>query len=290
MVLATVGVLSAALFLLLAVVQHEVSAVYRSVGRTQALYVAEAGLDAAIDVLARDWMAYRDPQRFPLRDELAVDTQGQRTAVGAFAVSTEEVDSASLRVTATGRSLLGPAGFAAERTLTAVIVRKWRPQFQRGGGPGRLDLDVDHLDRDGVPDVVRLTGQLRLDHGHAQGTLSGGDEGARASGNHLLAGFTDVDLDGDLDLVLLDAPSRTTPQPTPHIGTIELTPAQDAARPYDLTEADLMGTGVPIPVVSRGWRWLPIGMLSGREDGADMFLQERVADGVALVSWTEVAP
>lgn len=287
-----VGLIGLTLSTYFSLIQHEVALGTLAIDRAQALYLAEAGLDAAIDALSQDWAAYRLPSRFPLREDVGATADRRAQRFGAYEVAVEVVDADTLRLTSVGRSRPQAAGFSCERILTAVIVRKIRPAFHRVGGPGLPELAVDYFDKDGLPDMVEFSGDL-LPHAGAEAsesTLSGGQGEGPTVGYHVVAGFTDVDMDGDMDLVLSDAPSRTEPRPGRFIEAIPLSPEQRAIRPRGMTTADVLGTGRRIPVVASGWLWMPDEALSGREDDADVFVNQPVHDGVLLVSWAEVVP
>ena len=258
--------------------------------RAQALYLAEAGLSAAQDLLTQGWDAAQESRAFPLRQAIALPRGDQAAPIGEFEVAATPIGPTALRLTATGRVAHGSARI--ERTLAQVVVRKRKTVFRREGGSGALQLEVEHLDEDGLPDLVRLSGALAPSaDGATAGVLSAGNEGARALGYHLMASFTDVDRDGGADLVLSDLPSRAAQQlPGASLATVTLTDAEDARRASSVTTARLVPSHRPIPVMTTGWVVLPEGSLTGAEAGAEVFFNRLVDDGTFPLAWTEVAP
>lgn len=281
-----VGMLGGFLATYFSCIQSEVRRVTLATGRVQALYLAEAGLDAANDVLSHNWNASRDPLLFPIHEEVVVSLDGRETSLGEFTVTVNEAGPQSLRVTSVGRT----AAFSVQRTLSMVVMRQRKIVFQRRGDmPGTLELRASHFDQDSSPDVVHFTGALdptdeSLPLG---GVLSAGGQEALETGYHLLASFTDVDGDGNLDLVLSDAPSRDAQLPGRCIPTQPLTRRDEPVVGVSVTTADLFHTSMPISVVAERWLFLPEGSLTGSEEGTDVFLNRSTYEGTMIVSWGE---
>ncbi len=281
------GVVSVLLVGYFSIPQHQANMVRRAAARAQALYLAEAGLDAANDLLSQDWRTYQDVTLFPIREEVSIALDGHPMTIGEFEVTVHEVDPGTLRLVSTGRSLptsnasgTGPPTYPIERTFSMVIARKDKPRFERVGPPGVLELEAHYFNKDGLPDLLALSGNMVSAHGKGKqaGIRRSSDRNARKGGRYLFAGFTDVDLDGDLDLVLSQAPSR---------GDGHQQAVRSPYRPQTMTAADVLGNGSGIPVAAHGWLWLPEGTLSGLEPDTELFLNHPVYDGTLMVSWTE---
>ena len=152
--LAVVGSVSLLLATYLSIVTHEINSVSRATGRAQALYLAEAGLDAANDLLAQDWRnAQRGRSRFPMQETLAVTADGPQGALGDYEVVVSAIDADTLRLTSTGRSVPVSGDepgaqpvFQITRTLSMVVVRKEKPLFRRLGRGGTLELTATYWD------------------------------------------------------------------------------------------------------------------------------------------------
>ena len=278
------------------ILHHEIASADRTVGGVQAFYLAEAGLDAANDLLCQDWDNYQHGSHFPMQESVSVTVDGQEVSVGEFDVDVSQVDEKTLRLTATGRTLpLADAAkhaqpsYRIQRTLSAVVARKDKPSFQRLGQPGLLEIQASYFDKDGVPDLITASGNLlpANGNGHPEGTLTAGSADAMNTGLHLLAGFTDVDQDGYPDLVLSDAPSEGEERPAAFIPAATLSTEADRARFSSMAAVDLLRTGKAIPFVAPGWVFLPNEVLSPSDSGTDVFLNKPVYDGTLLISWSE---
>jgi hypothetical protein len=284
-VLSLLGLVSILLAAYCGIVSHELASVVRATARTQALYAAEAGLDAANDLLNQEWeCAYRQPP-FPLQESLVVSVDGQAVAAGAFMVTVNPLDEDTLRLTSTGRS-----AHQVARALSMVVVRKRKPSFRQGGLPVILELEAGYFDKDGAPDLLVTSGTLLAseEEGRTLGLLSAGSQDALEIGYHLAASLTDIDRDGDLDLLLSDAPSRGEEPPAAFIPTIPLSAALGASWLHSTAAADVLGTGKAIPFLSQGWLWLPDGTLSELGEGTDVFFNQPIYDGTLIVSWGEI--
>src|SRR3989338_1440017 len=169
--LMAVGLVSLLVTTYFSVIQHEIASVDRVMARVQALYLAEAGLDAANDLLAQDWESYRRGTNFPLREGLSTSLNGHTVNVWEFEVLVSAMDDQTLQVTSTGRSLPRPAqsghasSYAMARTFTMVVARKDIPRFQRLGRNDILELEAYYFNKDGVPDLLALSGELANAHG-----------------------------------------------------------------------------------------------------------------------------
>lgn len=300
--LVIMGIVSVLLGAYFAIITHEINTVTRATGRLQAFYLAEAGLSAANDLISQDWRnTDRGRSRFPMTETLAATVDGETTSLGDFNVTLTEINPTTFRLTSTGRSLALPDAdnpdqvtYQVTRALSMVIVRRERPSFFRVGAPAALELEVEYFDKDGQPDLLVFSGDVEPVRGQRpiEGTLTAGSEGARAFGYHLVASFTDVDLDGDLDLVLSDSPSFEWGRDRVHGGVeipaMELTSQESQMRPQTMIAADVLDSGNPISVLSSGWFWLPEGRLDGTEPGTDVFINTPVYDGTQIVSWAEL--
>ncbi|HEX9780631.1 MAG TPA: hypothetical protein VGB20_05385 [bacterium] len=290
MFLAFLGAAVATFFTLLTV---QVRMVGRTVNRAQALYLAEAGLDAANDLLTQDWDAAWDRGRFPLRATLSA--AGDPAPLGAYEVRAVPLETDRVQFVASGMSAPSPGGDGVRRTISVIVARRIRPVFERDGWPGALDLQVLYTDQDGVPDLLQFSGAFsgRTDLWSGAETLTGGSQAAIEIGYHMLASFTDVDGDGDLDLVLSDELSREpggAGAPASPVSGRTLAPDDAGRRPVSMTTADVFGTGHPVPVLAPGWLFLPPGALSTAVPGAstDTFRARIVYDGTRVVSWGEL--
>ena len=287
--LVIVGILGGVLATYFSYLQNQVRRVTLATGRAQALYLAEAGLDAANDALSQNWDAYEDPLLFPMHESVSVSLNGRETSVGEFGITVNPVSPQSLRVTSVGRA----SASAVQRTLTMVVVRRGKTVFERRGSiPGTLELRAGQFDQDGIPDVLHFTGALDPTDESIplSGVLSAGGQNALQAGYHLLASFTDVDGDGNLDLVLSDAPSRDTRLPGPFIPSRPLTLQDEPLIGVSVTTADVFHTGMPISVAAERWLFLPEGSLTGSEPGTDVFLNRSTYEGTMIVSWGEPLP
>lgn len=291
------GVIGLVLGAYFSLVQLELHWLTLTTARTQALYLAEAGLDAATDLLSLDWEVASDPLVFPLQERVSAPVNGEERSMGAFDVTVTSLNAQAVRVVSKGQSLPkesrdgGPAQYQVARTLSVVLVRKGRPVFSRLGAPGAVAVQVSHFDADGIPDLLAFSGEPDPSQDNRlgfSGVLSSGDAAAVPSGYHLLASLTDVDEDGDLDLVVSDAPSRGDASPAAFIP--HATPSSDDTTLLgtSTTAADVFATGTPVTVTAQGWLFLPEGSLSGAEPGTDVFVNHLVYDSVQVVSWTEI--
>ena len=293
--LIVMGLLGFFLGAYLAILPTEINLVTRATARAQALYLAEAGLDAANDVLSQQWEAYQDPLLFPMREQLAVSLEGREVLVGEFEVVATPISDHALRLTSIGRSLpRSTAGtqepqYHIQRTLSVVLMRKGKPMFQRAGLPGVLELEASHFDQDGIPDFLEFSGTLDASQtlSGLGGILSAGGPDAESTGYHLLASFTDVDGDGDLDLVLSDLPSRGDQPPGTFIPSLALSQEHGSFRVASPIVADVFHAGTPISVVASRWLLLPEDSLSGMEPDTDVFINQDTYDGTQIISWTE---
>ena len=291
------GIAGLVLGMYFSMVQLELRWVTRTTARAQALYLAEAGLDAAKDLLSSQWDAVADPLVFPLDERVSARVEGREVPLGSFDVTVTSLNPQAVRIISTGRSLPGVARdgttvqYQVARTLSMVLVRKGRPVFTRRGAPGAVAVQTSYFDTDGLPDLLAFSGELdpsqdsRLSF---SGVLSASDQTAFESGYHLLASLTDVDEDGDLDLVLSDAPSRGDASPGAFIP--QFTPSSDDPTRLgtSTTAADVFATGTPVTVTAQGWIFLPEGSLSGSEPGEDVFVNRFVYDATHVVSWAEI--
>ena len=295
------GFLSCILAAYFSNMQSDIRMVMRSAARTQALYAAEAGLDAASDLLSQDWDSYRNPRIFPLRESLTASADGVEVTVGEFEVTVRGFGKDRLRLISTGRSLSGPkpgrkrdheaTRYQIERTLSAVIVGKMKPSFQRQGGAGVLALETGYLDVDGVPDFLRFSGKLNTSHGRLGFdaiSSSGGDQEALNFGNQTWANFADLDGDGDLDLILYHPHPSGGDVPT--VASKQAQAASGGDEISSTTMVDVFHTGKPIPIMAPGWVFLPLSSFSASEPGAEVFLNTPLHDGTLLVSWGEQLP
>lgn len=297
--LSAIGIVSIILAASLSFIQGEASGVARTAGRAQAFYLAEAGLDAANDLLNQDWANATNEAFFPLQESISVWLDGQARAIGEFEVTLTELSDGLLRLASTGRSLpLALQGGAAvrrygiERTLTMVVARKETPSFHRIGPEGVLELTANYFDKDGVPDLLVSSGNLVpsdefsfLEEGQV---LSSGSSHARESGVHLIASFSDVDGDGNADLLLSDAPSRSGRAAGWSIPTIALSPEEEMARSSFTMTVDVLQGSRAIPFVAPGWLFLPEGSLSGTDAGTEVFLNDPTYDGTLIVARSEL--
>lgn len=297
--LCAIGIVSIILAASLAFIQGEANGVTRTTGRAQALYLAEAGLDAANDLLNQDWANATNEAFFPLQESVSVWLDGQARAIGEFEVTLTELSDGLLRLASTGRSFplpiqggAGPRRYGIERTLTMVVARKETPSFHRIGPEGVLELTANYFDKDGVPDLLVSSGNLvsadELSFQEGGQVLSSGSPHARESGIHLLAGFTDVDGDGDMDLLLSDAPSRSSRSDSGWIPTIALSPSEYLVRSSVTEVAAVLQDERAIPFMAPGWLFLPEGSLSGTDAGTEVFLNEPAYDGTLIVARSEL--
>jgi len=296
-VLIMMGMTGALLGPYLTILTAESGSIIRAAGRAQALYLAEAGLDAANDVLYQDWKNHQRASQFPMQESVTVSREGIAVTVGAFEVTVTELDANTLRVTSTGRSLPTGTGnqqqFRIERVLSMVVVRKLAPSFGRVGPPADLEVETNYFDKDGIPDLLIFSGDLVGEERFfrqrdGKPTLSSGGSFVRDTGLHLFASWTDVDMDGDLDLVLTDRPSRSEGSRGHGIPTVSLSDEESLARPMMLTGADVFGSGTPMSVAAQGWHWLPNDALTGTEPEADIFLNTPIYEGTRILSWGEI--
>jgi len=295
-----IGIVSIILAASLSFIQGEAHWVSRTAGRAQALYLAEAGLDAANDLLNQDWASAADEAFFPLQESVSIWLDEQMVSIGEFEVTVAQLEDGLLRLTSTGRSLplavqggAGPRRYGVERTLTMIVARKELPSFQRVGSEETLELQANYFDKDGVPDLLVASGSLApsddtfssLEEGRV---LSSGSSHARESGIHLIASFDDVDGDGHADLLLSDAPSRSDRAAGWSIPTIALSPEEEMARSSFTMTADVFQGSRAIPFAAPGWLFLPEGRLSESEPGTEVFLNHPTYDGTLIVTRSEL--
>lgn len=293
--LCSIGLLSVILAGYFSLLHSEVNWVTLTTTRAQALYLAEAGLDAANDLLNQDWDHADNRALFPLSERVTIRLNGQAVTVGAYDVTVTRLPDGSLKLTSTGQSLpvadhrgRGPLQYRIQRTLSMVVVRKEIPSFRRRHPPDVLELQARYFDKDGVPDLLVASGAVvppswLRPEGQA---LSAGSPPARRNGVHLYASFTDVDRDGDLDLVLSDDPSRSAPHHRGSIPTVTLSPEERLRRPIVPTLVRLQNQR-GAAFLAPGWIFLPEGSLTGEEPGTEVWRNTPVYDGTLIAWWGE---
>jgi hypothetical protein len=278
------GVIMAAYF---TVLQSELNASLRAAARVQALYLAESGLDAAHDQLAQDWSRLQaGPLR--LREALVASAALGGRPLGEFEVVATPLTDRHVRLVSVGRTVPMAAGadgvrYGIERCLVAVVVARIRPTFSRMGGFGTLQSSTEY-GPDGLPAVVAFTGRFEPEPGwRGPGLLvTSGAGAAPMMGPDVVAGFHDIDGDGDRDLLL------GAIAPDAKLSAHSSPPELDAQRAMTATPVDVLGTGAVIPVVTTGWMPLPEDWLTRPGPGFDIFVNALALDGTSLVSWSEV--
>ena len=281
--LVVIAVLEVLLGGYLTVITYQIRLAELAVARAQALYAAEAGVEAATELLGQRWDAVQDQLAFPMRGSVVATVDDREESIGQYDVSATLLGQGRVQLTASGR-----AGDGVCRTLSVVLVRRWRPVFQRAGlPPTALTVRASHLDQEGVPDGVEISPELVAEADESPRMVSAGSSEARERGVHLLAGLVDVDGDGDLDLVLSDAPSRDDAVDQRNaLMTVE--PMPDAATSYSTTLADLFHTGRPLSVTGDRMLFIPAKSIARNAPGTSVFFNQLVSDGMAVVSWAEI--
>lgn len=288
--LLTLGLVHIILGAYFALVHQQIQASVRASARVQAWYLAETGLEAGIDALAQRWDSASDSRVFPMRETIRIPGLLREVTIGDFTVTAQALPNGHVRVVATGRSVPeehGAGTAMANRRLIAHVARRWHPRFRRVGDGAMLQLDTHHLDEDGIPDTLVLSGLVSW----AETTSEWLGNGPGLLGYRLVASFSDVDLDGDLDLIVARVAEDEF-----RGGLIPTQPAFESADgdgllpPREYTMADVFGTGDETLVLATGWLWIPDGMLSQLSTDTNVFVNTLSQDGFFLTSWAELPP
>jgi hypothetical protein len=266
-----------------------------SSGRIQAFYLAEAGLDAACDLLNQSWVS-QELFSSSLRQQFIVPVDEKPKHIGEFEVTANSIGPGLLQLRSTGRSLPVTEDeltrYGISRTLVATVMSTQKVSFVRKERPGELELECYYFDDDPYPDLIVATGDMIRLHPDidGSGTLSAGSPESQALGYHLLASFSDADGDGDLDLILSDALSREQKAASSVISALALPEDAKAMRPFTTTSVDLFGIGKATPFIAPGWVFtseLTDGYAPSLRPLTDTLMNEPAYAGAKVISWHE---